>query len=190
MSDQVLAPLLQALGVAAFERRSDGGLVAVAEPPAWFPELAADGTFPFLGHVLEEAAAFWSSGASGCRDWGPCAEVDASGREFHFLVTACSNAGTQYLFIRLDEGSDRVQAVLQQVRERALAADSESRRREESVRSVTAEIHRIVGRLLAGGLTPVQVALLTELASLCDDLGRRASGGSSGPPDATSLRVG
>jgi hypothetical protein len=179
MSDETIAPLLRALGIAAFERRDDGRFVALAEPPAWLPGLTSDGTFPFLGHVLEEAVAFWGSGADGCRDWGPCAEVDAGGREFHVLVTACTSARTQYLVIRLDEGSDRVRAVLQQVRERALEAEGEARQRDEGARGVAGEIQRIVGRLLASGLTPAQVGMLTELAARCDELARRAAGRTS-----------
>jgi hypothetical protein len=171
MNDIALAPLLHALGVAAFERREDGSFTAVTEPPAWFAGLASDGTFPFLGHVLEEAVAFWNTGRTGSRDFGPCAEVDDRGREFHFTVTACSGA-RQYLIFRLDAGSDAMQAVLQRVRDRALEAETRTRRRDEAVRAGSDEVHRLLGRLLASRPTPAQVDLLQELADRCDELVR------------------
>lgn len=176
MNDHLLATLLNAVGVAAFERRDDGSFTAVAPPPPWFAGLVSDGTFPFLGHVLEEAVAFWSTGVDGSRDWGPCAEVDASGREFHFAVTAISDGSRHYLLFRLDSGTDQVREVLQQARERALDAESRARRRIEAARNASAEVHRLLGRLLASGPTPAQLDMLTELAARCDELVQRLAG--------------
>ena len=88
MTDRPLSTLLTALGIAAFERSADGGLQSLAPLPAWFTRLSRDGTFPFLGHILEEANAFWTSGADGVREWGPCADADESGHEIHYRVKA------------------------------------------------------------------------------------------------------
>ena len=88
MSEQVLSTLLPALTMAAFERRADGAFASVAPPPPWFTRIASDPTFPFLGHILEEANHFWQRGTSGTSEWGPCAEVDETGKEFHYKVTA------------------------------------------------------------------------------------------------------
>src|SRR5262249_22458651 len=112
--------LLPALEIAAFERRKDGSFSPVAAPPAWFNRIIADGVFPFLGHILEEANQFWTSRAPGRRDWGPCAELDESGTEFHYIVSALTAGDRQYLVFQLDPGSDRMRQMLQQVRERAL----------------------------------------------------------------------
>ena len=65
--------LLSAIDVAVFERRPDGSF-ALAPPPRGL-RIVADATFPFLGHILEEANEFWGRG-SRAQDWGPCAEVD------------------------------------------------------------------------------------------------------------------
>ena len=47
-------------------------------------------TFPFLGSFLSQARQFWSEPRADRLTWGPCAEVDPEGREFHFTVSAVS----------------------------------------------------------------------------------------------------
>lgn len=173
MDNDLLSTLLPAVGIAAFERDGEGAFTAVAPPPAWLANLASDGTFPFLGHVLEEATAFWRTGASGSREWGPCAEIDESGREFHFTVTAVSDGRKQYLLLRLDSGSEQVRDVLQQVRQRALDAERTARQHAIEARSTSTEVHVLLGRLLASGPTPAQAELLTQLAGRCDELVQR-----------------
>src|SRR5687767_13317532 len=74
---------------------------AVNGSPPWFWRLATE-TFPFLGHILEEANEFWESEASGSREWGPCADTDESGREFHYKVIAVTVQGKAYLLFQLD----------------------------------------------------------------------------------------
>jgi len=174
MNDDVLASVLHAAGIAAFERKDDGGFAAVAPPPPWFAGLASDGTFPFLGHVLEEAVEFWNARTVGSREWGPCAEVAANGREFHFMVTAVFDARTCYLLLRLDSGSDRMQAVLQQVRERALDAEAHARRRGEAAREVSAAIQDLIARLFDTRPTREQADLLLALGTPLEALTRLA----------------
>jgi hypothetical protein len=176
MDDHLLSTLLPAAGIAAFERDAEGAFTAVVPLPAWFSSLAGDGTFPFLGHVLEEASAFWSGATSGSREWGPCAGIDESGREFHFTVTAAADGQTQYLLFRLDPGSDKVRDVLQQVRQRTLDAERHARREAVDARSLSTEVHVLLGRLLASGPTPAQVEVLTQLAARCDELVQRLVG--------------
>src|SRR5262245_60652422 len=96
------ATLLSALSIAAFERGADGTFTSLGTPPPWFARLAAEGTFPFLGHILEEATRFWNERVPGRCDWGPCAEVDESGGEFHYTVSAVTAGETQYLVLQLD----------------------------------------------------------------------------------------
>ena len=123
MTDNALSTLLTALGIAAFERGAGGGFQSLAPVPTWFARLSRDGTFPFLGHILEEANGFWNSGADGLREWGPCVKVDDSGREAHYLVKALRVNTRTYLVFQVDEGAERLREVLQKVRADALAKE-------------------------------------------------------------------
>ena len=122
MLNDPLPTLVTALDIAAFERTPDGSFRALAPLPAWFARLARDETFPFLGHILDEAQTFWRSRRVGVREWGPCAEVDDGGKEFHFLVKAVSDGVRGYLVLQLDTGAERMREVLQKVRAEALEA--------------------------------------------------------------------
>jgi hypothetical protein len=128
MSDDLLKALLPALGIAAFERHIDGSFRALAPIPRWFERLAGDGTFPFLGHILEEAVRYWNKGDAKPREWGPSAETDEMGREFHYMVSALTLAGRNVLIFSLDTASDRMRQVLQRVRDQALAAEQRAER--------------------------------------------------------------
>lgn len=121
-TDEDLARLITALEIAAFGRVQTGGFRPLAAPPAWFGRLTRDGTFPFLGHILEEAEAFWTSGEQGARQWGPCVDVAEDGREFHYLVKALTTEQHAYLVFQLDEGAEGMRDVLQKLRSDALAA--------------------------------------------------------------------
>jgi hypothetical protein len=123
MSDDLLKSLLPALGIAAFERHVDGSFRALAPIPRWFERLAGDGTFPFLGHILEEATRYWNKGDAKPREWGPSVETDEGGREFHYLVAALTVSGRSVLIFSLDTASDRMRQMLQKVRDQALAAE-------------------------------------------------------------------
>ena len=122
MTDQALSVLLTALDIAAFERVQENSFRPLAQPPTWFGALSRDGTFPFLGHILEEAQAFWQSGDDGVREWGPCAERAEDGHEFHYLVKALTVHTRAYLVFQLDESAERMRDVLQKVRGDALAS--------------------------------------------------------------------
>jgi hypothetical protein len=124
MSEDLLKELIPALGIAAFERHVGGSFRALAPIPRWFEGLAGDGTFPFLGHILEEATRHWNKGdAAKPREWGPSAETDDAGQEFHYLVTALTLSGRNVLIFSLDTASDRMRQVLQKVREQGLATE-------------------------------------------------------------------
>lgn len=128
MTDELLTTLLPAMNVAVFRRADDGSFSPLAPSPPWFSGLA-DVTFPFLGHILEEATAFWRSGAPGWREYGPVAETDADGREFHYRVRAlAAGDGNQFLMFELDRGSDRMRDTLQTAREQALVREQEQAR--------------------------------------------------------------
>lgn len=122
MTEQPLADLVTALDLAVFELAGGGAFRSLATPPTWFGRLSRDGTFPFLGHILEEAHAFWDSHAQGVHQWGPCAEVAEGGREFHYLVKALNVGARSYLVFQLDDSAERMREVLQKVRADALAA--------------------------------------------------------------------
>jgi hypothetical protein len=123
MSDDLLKALIPALGMAAFERHMDGSFRALTPVPRWFERLAGDGTFPFLGHILEEATRHWNKGDATPRDWGPCAVTGEADQEFHYLVTALTVSGRNVLLFSLDSASDRLQQMLQRVRDEALARE-------------------------------------------------------------------
>lgn len=129
MSDEALTKLLPALDIVAFERVADGAFRALASPPPWFARLGRDGAFPFLGHILDEAGAFWQTRVEGTREWGPCAEVDESGAEFHYMVRALIVGERAYLVFQLDQAAERMREVLQKVRSEALDADRARRAR-------------------------------------------------------------
>jgi hypothetical protein len=128
MSRDDLARLLPALDIAAFERNAEGSFEPVAPLPPWFSRLGRDGSFPFLGHILEEAVTFWSVRTDGVRAWGPCADVDEQGNEVHYLVKAVTIGLNAYLVFQIDEAADRMRKVLQKVRSEALENERNQRR--------------------------------------------------------------
>jgi hypothetical protein len=147
MSDELLRALLPAMNVAVFTCAADGSFSPLAPPPPWFSRLA-DVTFPFLGHILEEARAFWRSGVPGSREYGPCAETDADGSEFHYRVKALTAAdSSQFLMFELDRGSDRLRDALQTAREQALAREQQSarqRRATQEIRQTADEMRQLL----------------------------------------------
>ena len=177
MSDDDLTKLLPAIDIAAFRRTPDGSFTAVAPPPKWFGRLVADVTFPFLGHVLEEAALFWKSAASGVREFGPGVEVNEAGEEFHYRVLAMTVGRSQFLLFQLDPGSDRIREVLQKVRGQALlSADSAVPNTivkvQQAVRQRTERMHDLLRPLLATGLRDPHFELWKTLSASCEDLVR------------------
>lgn len=176
MNDPVPAALLTAMQIAAFERRADGSFASVAPPPGWFGPLVADPTFPFLGHILEDAGHFWQSGLDGARDYGPCADVDDRGREFHYKVTALAVGGRQFLVFQLDPGGDQLREVLQKVRARALEGgfDPSSQAALAAVRKLVRrkgeEMHELLRRWLSTAQTEAQFELWRSISARCDEL--------------------
>jgi hypothetical protein len=178
MDDELQASLFSALGIAAFERMGDGAFRSIAPVPRWLQRLMIDGTFPFLGHVLTEATDFWKAGAETAAEWGPCAEPDESGREFHYRVVAVSLPGRQFLLFRLDPESDRMREVLQSVRSQALTESVDAGGRsalvevQREVRKARVNIHERVLQLL-GRATSTQLEALREISASCDKLADR-----------------
>ena len=111
MSDDLATKLLPAMDIAAFKRAPDGSFAPIAPSPRWFDRLVADTTFPFLGHILEEATTFWQGRTLGSREWGPCVEENEVGREFHYRVLAVTAEAGQFLVFQLDSGADRMREV-------------------------------------------------------------------------------
>ena len=170
MSEDLLSILLPALDLAVFERSADGTFSSVAPPPAWFGRLAADVTFPFLGHVLDEANRFWRRGVTGAQYWGPSVDADETGREFHYMVGAVTTQNRQFLIFRLDRESDRMRDVLQRVRENALTHDRRQWAAAREARRVGGEVDELLERLRGTSPTTAQTELLTTLAARCGDL--------------------
>jgi hypothetical protein len=183
MSDEILLLLLPALDLAAFRRQADGTFTSIAPRPTWFARLVADPTFPFLGHILDEATVFWNAGKEGRLEWGPVAEVDESGSEFHYRVIALNSGGRRFLLFQLDLAADQVREVLQKVRTDMLAAEeragTDARKRKAHLsrlrRSADAFGDAILRGVLKKGTAgdPVIEALTTtgsELLEAIDDI--------------------
>ena len=186
MSEHELPVVLSALQMAAFKRAPDGSFVSMAPIPDWFTRITSDTTFPFLGHILEEAGAFWRRGVAGSRQWGPCAEVNESGEEYHYLVSALLTEDGQYLVFQIDPGADRMRDLLQKVRSEALSAERDS----ASFAAIVAEMRRtnkdvreLLQQLVVSDLTPRQLELVNALAAKCVAL----MGGASSLIRATTL---
>jgi hypothetical protein len=173
MSD--VASVLSAMAIAAFERNPDGSFLPLAPLPAWFMRIVADGTFPFMGHILEEANQFWGRRSPGRQDWGPCAEVDESGTEFHYTVAAVTERDRAYLVFQLDPGSDRMREVLQRERERSVTAGHDFRSDSDAaagVRQTVSEIRTLVESLQAVSSAKADMQLRRAVAAKCDELVR------------------
>ena len=176
MNDELLQSLLPALDIAVFERRSGGSFAAVAPPPAWFGRLTADMTFPFLGHILEEANDVWRRRDAVRREWGPCAEVDEAGHEFHYKVVATVVDGRQYLLFQLDRGSDWIRGVLQKVRQQALASEQNHGSTDaltalqRELRGAVSEIRDLSARRAAAPRADERADLHQTLSAKCDGL--------------------
>ncbi len=69
---------------------------------------------------MTQARQFWSEPRADRLTWGPCAEVDAEGREFHFTVSALSLPDRKVLVFELDRSAEPMRALLQKAREQAL----------------------------------------------------------------------
>ena len=169
MSNDRLPELLSAIDLAAFERSRDGSFRSIAPPPPWFARLSGDPTFPFLGHILEEAMQFWSARIAGKREWGPCAEVDEHGKQFHYRVVAVNSADTAYLLFALDGGSEEMRDVLQRVRQQMLDAEQAH----GEIRRAAGELRALAGAVTASTSDESRHTLASSLSEKCDDLLRR-----------------
>jgi hypothetical protein len=176
MSDHALEVLLPALELVPFERRPDGSFAALLPPPDWFRPRAATGVLPFMGYILEEATDFWDGGAPGIREWGPCADVDVDGREFHYRVIGVQAGGRQFLVLQLDRQSDRMREVLQKVRDHALADERDARTRAAlagQARRTGADVEALLARLRDSALTPAQLAIVKDVGAAAYELVER-----------------
>lgn len=160
MTDKVFAALLSAIGIAAFERGSDGTFTPLVPPPKWFGHLSRDMTFPFLGAFLEEAGEFWAKTGTGRLSSGLCAEVDERGQEFHFEVSAVAAATRQFLVFERAHDADALRAMLQKAREQALDAEALTRRHHE-LQTTTAVLDEAAqdARVSAGALVDLATRL-------------------------------
>lgn len=172
MSNEPHRDLLPAIEMAAFERRRDGSFSPIAPLPSWFDRLVADPTFPFLGHILDEANQFWIAGKPACREWGPCAEVDDTGREFHYRVSAVNAKASQYLVFQLDAGTEEMRQVLQRVRQQMLATE-QSRSTETTrleLRRAAEDICATVTTLLGASSNESRQETAQTLSTKCNEL--------------------
>jgi hypothetical protein len=127
-----LEAVVRALEIGVFEQVADGAFTSVAALPDWMRAFSRNPTFPFLGSFLNEARAFWAEPRETRLTWGPCAEVDETGRTFHFRVSAVSLVDHKFLVFELDHHAEETQAILQKAREVVLQRQSPPRRDHDS----------------------------------------------------------
>lgn len=121
MNSDALQAVVSALEIGVFEQAPDGAFISVGTPPAWMAAFSRNPTFPFLGSFLPQARQFWSEPRADRLTWGPCAEVDPEGREFHFTVSALSLPDRKFLVFELDRSAEPMRMLLQKAREHALS---------------------------------------------------------------------
>ena len=94
----------------------------------------------------------------GAQDWGPCAEVDDHGKEFHYKVTAVQAEERQSLTFQIDRDSDRMREMLQKVREKALAEGTRKTDDGSGLggRGEPAHLHDLLGVFEPTGLSQAQ----------------------------------
>jgi hypothetical protein len=105
----------------------------------------------------------------GSHEYGPCAEVDEAGREFHYRVKAVTigERGSQFLIFELDPGSDRLREALQKARDQGLVFERNRTTQVAAagdVRLVALEIQALVNQL------PADADLLDALSAKCEVL--------------------
>ena len=118
----VIEAVVGALGIGVFVETPEGRFESVGPVPAWMAAFGRDPTFPFLGSFLEQARRHWESPQATCLTWGPCAEVDQDGREFHYTVSALALPVGRVLVFELDLQAGQMRDLLQRVRTEALTA--------------------------------------------------------------------
>jgi hypothetical protein len=149
MEQMIVDGLLRAFGLVVLERREDGAFVAVSAVPEWFPAVSRDGTFPFLGGFLDEAASFWAAAGAGDDRTGSglCAATDEAGREFHFEAWAVRAGERRLLVFERSEAAVQLQDTLQRAREEKLAkaaSDKAARDALQVLHALTREVRQAV----------------------------------------------
>ena len=132
MKPELLEAVVRALEIGVFEQVADGAFTSVAPLPDWMRAFSQNPTFPFLGSFLIEARAFWTEPRDTRLTWGPCSEVDETGRTFHFRVSALSLPDHQFLVFELDHHAEELQGILQKAREVVLRRQSSPSRELDS----------------------------------------------------------
>ena len=173
MNEEVLSALLPALGFAVFVRGADNSFTPITPPPSWFTRLG-NVTFPFLGHILEEANQFWDGGARRTAGVGPVrgggsqrqgVPLQSHRPDRRRADSACCFISTpnRIASAKCCPRSERESLATEQSRNATSMSAME-------VRLIREEIHRILGKLLGTNATEVQIELLRKLSSRCDEL--------------------
>ena len=157
------------------EIRTEGSS-PLAPLPAWFMRIVADGTFPFMGHILEEANQFWGravarTGRTGGHARRLTSRVPSSTTRWQ----PSPNVRELYLVFQLDPSSDRMREVLQRERERSLTAGHDFRSDSDAaagVRQTVSEIRTLVESLQAVSSAKADMQLRRAVAAKCDELVR------------------
>jgi len=130
MSDPDLVQVLIELGVAVMEQHPEGTFTAVGRMPPWLARLlpgwAGDSPLviqehvPFLESFLPDALDFWTGKGEGRLRSGLCAEVDESGGEYHYEVSALCVGDRRLLLFELRKDFEETREILQKARQNLL----------------------------------------------------------------------
>ncbi len=130
MNDPDLIRVLIELGVGVMEQHPEGTFTVVGRMPPWLTRLVPDWPgdtplviqerLPFLESFLPDAQEFWTEKGEGRLRSGLCAEVDESGGEYHYEVSALCVGERRLLLFELRKDFEETREILQKARQNLL----------------------------------------------------------------------
>ncbi|MBW4664180.1 MAG: HAMP domain-containing histidine kinase [Chroococcus sp. CMT-3BRIN-NPC107] len=160
MIQSIEADLFAALDIVIMELLDDGYFKMIGAIPDWFiqfyPEateqqkLAPGSKFPFLENFIIDAGEFWRSESNQKLTSPLWAEVDNSGKEYHFEATALRLTNTKVLLISLvEEAYQEKQFLIQKCRESNLSYQKLTKEVQKKEILIHCIIHDLAGQLTA-----------------------------------------
>jgi signal transduction histidine kinase len=155
--------ILNALGLAIFERNADGTFTLVGKFPAWtyrfglskhvdFTREHLIDAFPLLDTFLVEAEEVWEAVPGAPLDSGAWIQSDLSGETCTLQATAISASGQPFLLLNLPGAQfEQDKAIIQRARSQSMAHDRMERRvtNLESRNREVERLNRLKGEFLA-----------------------------------------
>jgi hypothetical protein len=173
VTNPIFEGIVECLDLVVLERLPHGMFLRLgtAPPPSWFSHVltpkedepvTVGEAFPFVGHFLDEAEAFWREGRNGRLRSEAFTIADASGAEVALTASALAIGHRQVLLLEPAADFDERRRALQSAREAVLEHDAHLGR----VRALLARIETartLTGQLANSGLTPGQQQVAAEI---------------------------